>query len=188
MITMKSIIFSMLRISFLSIIFFSCQFFKSKSDDNQVIIDLTYKLVSFDNSFSIEFPSEPEYSVEDVQTEFGILQNHMYMLQYSKDIVFIIAFADYPDEINTLLLPDEIVKSASEGFTSEIGLDVQEQEKVKLQQRYSGYRFIASNEYYWCYMTNYYVPNRLYQLGILCETPDIYRKTAENFINSFRLL
>lgn len=166
----------------------SCNFFKPKNDDNQVIIELNYLHIQDDNSFSIRFPAKPQHTTENLETDFGTVQNNIYTFQYSDDLVFIASFATYPDKINKFISSDDIVKSVAEGFTKELGLKYIEIENIKLNNKYSGFKYIASNENYWCYMTNYYVPNRLYQVGIFSEKSDIYKKTAQNFIESFKLL
>jgi hypothetical protein len=147
-----------------------------------------YELVSEQGHFSIIFPGEPTYSVEDVETAMGKLKMHTYLFEESIDAAYMVAYIDYPDDLVEESDNDILLEAALEGALGSWGIDIDE---VKRETTWhSGYKGIFCNEKNDDTHAAYEVilaENRLYQLAILQYGKPIAKKTLSTFYDSFEL-
>ena len=74
-----------------------------------------YEISSFEGRFSITFPDKPGYSVEDVETDVGMLKMHTYIYEGSDDVAFLLAYIDYPQDLVDESDADDLLEAAMEG-------------------------------------------------------------------------
>jgi hypothetical protein len=152
----------------------------------ETTIDLNYKTTADDGTFSIKFPSKPEFSTEPVETEVAILDNNMYILEYSIDLAYMVAYTDYPQDHIDQYDSYELLDGAMSGFVGEIGMTIDKQDKIDIKG-HDGIEFVATGGGYWAHMRDYLVKNRLYQIGILSTSGPVNEADAEAFFDSFKL-
>lgn len=176
------------------IIFSGCNMFQKDSAEADVpeepvveaTIPLIHTLMAPDSSFTIDLPGEPEYSMEEVETEVGILQNNMYIYEYSYTLAYMIAYSDYPKDHIEKYDADELLQNSMNGFVGEIGMEIENNEKIKIK-KHAGIEFVAAGGGYWAHMRDYLVDNRLYQIGLLSTAEAINEADAAAYLNSFKL-
>lgn len=148
------------------------------------LISLEYTVLSPDGRFSVSFPGKPEFSTEQVASDEGILDNNMYIYEYSAELVYMLAYTDYATEHVFNYDPDELLNNAMNGFVDEIGMTVQKSDKIK-SGNHPGLEFIASGNQYYSHMCDFLVDARLYQIGLLSSGGKVNSDDASAFFSSF---
>jgi hypothetical protein len=147
-----------------------------------------HKKTSLFGKFSIVFPGEPDYSVEDVETEVGTLEMHTYLYEESDNVAYMVAYIDYPEDMVQESDNDVLLNAALEGALGSWGID---SEKVKKEVTWhSGHKGIFTKESSGDTYTAYevlMVGNRLYQIAILKYGKAIGKKELKAFYDSFEL-
>jgi len=168
----------------------SCNFFsKERSKDIAEVkytVELTYEITAPDGSFTIMFPGPPEFSSETIETEFGMLDNYMFIYEHSYSLAYMVAYSDYPDQHFEGEDSFDLLTNAMYGFIGEIGSKPEKTEKIRLD-KYPGLEFTASGNGYSVYMRDYLVNNRLYQIGIMNSSEKVNEGDAIAFFNSFSI-
>ncbi len=179
-------ILTILHISLFFVV--SCNFKESENEmqGKQPAINLEHTVHSPDGKFTISFPGKPEFSTESVASDEGILENNMYMYEYSQEIVYMLAYTEYEIKHIFGYDPYELLDNAMNGFVEEVGILVQKKEKIKTGE-HPGIEFIASGTEYHAHICDYLVENRLYQIGILSSAGQIEPADADAFFSSFKL-
>ena len=147
-----------------------------------------YTKTSLSGKFSIVFPGEPDYSVEDVETAVGTLEMHTYLYEQSGNAAYMVAYIDYPEDMVEESDNDVLLDAALEGALSSWGIDL---EKVNKEVTWhSGHKGIFTKESSGDTYTAYeviLVGNRLYQIAILQYDKAIGKKELKTFYDSFEL-
>jgi hypothetical protein len=147
-----------------------------------------YKKTSLFGKFSIVFPGEPDYSVEDVETAVGTLKMHTYLYEKSDNAAYMVAYIDYPDDMVEESDNDVLLDAALEGALGSWGIDA---EKAKKEVTWhSGHKGIFTKESSGDTYTAYeviLVGSRLYQVAILQYGKPIGKKELKSFYDSFEL-
>ena len=147
-----------------------------------------YKKTSLFGKFSIVFPGEPDYSVEDVETAVGMLKMHTYLYEQSTNAAYMVAYIDYPEDMVEESDNDVLLDAALEGALGSWGIDL---EKVNKEVTWhNGHKGIFTKESSGDTHTAYeviLVGNRLYQIAILQYDKPIGKKELKAFYDSFEL-
>jgi hypothetical protein len=127
-----------------------------------------YEISSFEGRFTITFPDKPAYSVEDVETDVGMLKMHTYIFEGSNDVAYLLAYIDYPQDLVEESDADDLLEAAMEGAVGSWGFDVNSMKKET--RWHTGYKGLYCNGSVDDTHTAYEVilaGNRLFQLAIL---------------------
>jgi hypothetical protein len=147
-----------------------------------------HKLNSKKGLFSITFPGEPGYSVEDVETAVGKLKMHTYLYEKSNDAAYMVAYIDYPADMVEESDNDVLLDAALDGALSSWGINV---DKAKKETTWhSGYKGIFCKESNGDTYAAYEVVlkgARLYQIAILQYGKSIGKKELSTFYDSFKM-
>lgn len=160
----------------------------SETAENEEIaeIELSFVVVPPDDSFVISFPGQPDFSSEPVETEAGLVENNMYIYEYNGSLAYMVAYTDYPPENIQNYDPYELLNNAMNGFVGEIGISVNDSEKINFQ-KHPGIEFTASGQGYWAHMRDYLIGHRLFQIGLLSTEKIVNKADALAFFESFNL-
>lgn len=147
-----------------------------------------YKKTSLFGRFTVVFPGEPDYSVEDVETAVGTLKMHTYLYEQSENAAYMVAYIDYPEDMVEESDNDVLLDAALEGALGSWGINA---EKAKKETTWhSGYKGVFTKESSGDTYTAYevlLVDNRLYQIAILQYGKPISKKALSSFYDSFEL-
>lgn len=144
-------------------------------------------------AFIAEFPNQPKYSVQDVETDVGTLDVHM--LLYSPDsgdenVVYSIIRTDYPKsqfENATEEYNDSALGGAVEGAITSVNGELLFDNKIKLNG-YPGRNVKIKIDGGFIYINAYLVENKMFITQIVCLTPNDKNKSITRFFQSFDLL
>ena len=147
-----------------------------------------YKLSSKEGNFFVQFPSEPDFSAEEVETAVGNLMMYTYLYEESDDAAYMVAYIDYPEDMVEESDNDVLLEAALNGALSSWGIDIEN--ATKETTWHSGYKGIYCKESNGNTHTAYeviLVGNRLYQIAILQYGKPISKKALNSFYDSFEI-
>lgn len=167
----------------------ACSFsFDTETDGVSVkVTDSKDSFVSEEGGFSVNFPGEPTFQSEPVDTAAGQITMNGYVYEESASRVFMVNYSDFPESLIAddprAMLQDE--KGGALETLGEYTLD--EEVELTLNGNPGLYYKARAGEYY--SMTNtYLVKNRLYQLIILSTGDYPSGEAADSFFGSFKFL
>jgi len=147
-----------------------------------------HKLSSKKGNFVIQFPGEPDFSTEEVETAVGYLMMYTYLYEVSDDAAYMVAYIDYPKDMVEESDNDVLLEAALNGALGSWGIDIDK--VVQKTTWHSGYKGIYCKESNGNTHTAYeviLVGNRLYQIVILQYGKSISKKAISSFFDSFEL-
>jgi hypothetical protein len=146
------------------------------------------KYKSDEGKFAIYFPGEPTISHENIPTEAGNIQLHMYMYEQSATEVFLIGYCDYPSDAVKAGSTTDMLQGAKNGIVNNLRATITEENKIT-EQGSEGIEFKASGNggIYLAYRV-LLKGNRLYQIGILRDGSFPSNENIQLFIGSFELI
>jgi hypothetical protein len=147
-----------------------------------------YEISSFEGRFSITFPDKPDYSVEDIETDVGMLKMHTYIYEGSDDVAFLLAYIDYPQDLVEESDADDLLEAAMEGAVGSWGFDMN---SLKKETRWHNgnkglYAKGSTDDTHTAYEV-ILAGNRLYQLAILQYNSPIDENELNTFFTSFKI-
>ncbi|MBI4235202.1 hypothetical protein HY604_02790 [Candidatus Peregrinibacteria bacterium] len=146
--------------------------------------------VSEEGAFKVYFESEPELDQQIVSdATLGDIPLYMFIDTITSTELFIVSYADYPQEFTDGADKDAMLEGAANGALEGFGITFPEvSEKVALDG-YNGFHFRGnSSEGFYADYYNYLVGNRLYQLLLMKESSYPSEENVQKYIKSFQLL
>lgn len=148
----------------------------------------SYVLSNSAKDFTINFPAEPEYSLENTDTDVGVIAMHMYSYALSEDMVYMVMYSDFPDGMMDGQDPQDILSGAKEGLVSDFeDMEVLNNDVISVQGN-PGRFYKSKNDDLVVLDKMVLVGNRLYQIMILTYYSDISEIHLQSFVNTFLLL
>lgn len=161
-----------------SFLFFSACSFSSDSKD---------LFVSEEGGFSVNFPGEPTFQSEPVDTAAGQITMNGYIYEESASRVFMINYSDFPES----LIADDprgMLQDEKVGALESLGEYTIDDEMELTLNGNPGLYYKASAGEYYSITSTYLVENRLYQLIILSSGDYPSGDVADSFFGSFKFL
>lgn len=145
--------------------------------------------VSEEGAFKVYFSNEPELDQQTVSDEtLGDIPLYMFIDTITSTELFIVSYADYPQEFTDAADKDAMLEGAASGALEGFGITFPEvSEKVTLDG-YNGFHFKGAAEGFYANYYNYLVGNRLYQLLLMAESGYPSEEDVTKYIKSFQLL
>ena len=142
----------------------------------------------------MDFPSEPEYTPQKVNTEIGALDLHFYMLDNTKKggNYYSSAYSEYPDSIlhsDKKELLDGFFKASIEGAVKNIHGELLSEKIIDI----NGYpgreiKVSAKSISLVLKMRIFLVENKVYMLQVLTPIKNDFNKSINKFLDSFELI
>lgn len=146
---------------------------------------------SDEGNFSINFPSEPEFSAEpiDLGEEQSTIMNSFTYVEGNKRVLMI-AYSDVPSD-DDFLIEDAraLLKEEQGGALGSFDVDKPEEEKQSDYGEYPGLFYKAkTSEGFYVVAQTYFINNRLYQIEMLISDNYPSQEEMAAFTGSFKLL
>ncbi|MFI5149500.1 MAG: hypothetical protein ACHQRM_07170 [Bacteroidia bacterium] len=162
---------------------------KSKKEEGTPVkaeAPVVKKYTSKDGRFAINFPAEPKVSHDTVQTEIGVLEFHMFMLEKSVTETYLAAYSDYPSEFVKESNRDSLLNAGKKGVLLKLNGKITEEKKMKIEGN-DGLLFKAVAGQVNLTYKMFIVGNRLYQIGILYDGSPVSEESIKEFFDTFEL-
>ncbi len=137
--------------------------------------------------FSVEFPSDPEKKIQQIPSQYGILD--MNMLTYTDgNSNFTASYTDYPLSSIVSVNIDSFLNGARDGALKNTNGKLIS-EKVIQYKNHPGreIKFSLLDGKAMIRAKYYLVRNRLYQILVVAPPADLYNKNLQTFYDSFKL-
>lgn len=148
------------------------------------------KFTSKDQSFSIEFPDTPAEQVQNIPTDVGDIEMHLFMHEVSDEEAYMVAYSDYPEEMVRQSDPQAMLDGAKNGGLENIFTDpILENEKDFMFNKVFPAKSFNARQKDGFYV-NYLLimkENRLYQIAIMKIGSYTDVKSNKQFFDSFKL-
>lgn len=140
---------------------------------------------SSEGAFSVLVQGMPELDNTEIDIIFGSVTLYMYIWDKT-DIVYMIAFADYPDEVVSYSNPEDMLDAAKEGALENVQGEIISEKNIELKG-YPGKEIVISAKVEEAIATVhlYMVRNRLYQVLVITTENDPQRDNVSKFLDSF---
>ena len=183
---MKKLYFILMLVAVMSLT--ACEFkLWPESDDSSSDYDdvdaEVESYVSVEGGFSVDFPGEPFLEVDPIETDYGLIDMYFYMYEESLYKAYMVAYADYPDQVIEDKGTDMVLEDAAYGMTEGMTVDYYED---LAQTAYPGKSISANDGVNYMDVDLYVVGNRLYQIAIIDSYG--YATDGLEFLASFELL
>lgn len=180
---MKKPLFKLLTLLVISASFFQCS--KAKQWDSFTFDEYGYQ---------IDFPSEPKYLSQKTNSEVGLLDLHIQLVDYTMKggSLYGISYTEYPGSFISSdkkeMLPDYF-KAAVNGAVNNMSGELLSESVIEIDG-YPGREIKAAikNGGYHMTMRMYLVKNKFYSLQVLSLRKAIDEEATKNFFDSFELI
>lgn len=145
------------------------------------------KFSSSQGAFSVLMPGTPTEQIRTANTAFGSIDVHMYLLEQT-DVVYMVAYSDYPNTVVQGRTPDMILDGARDGAVANaqgkllreliISLDGHEGRELHIETA-GGKATIKARIFI--------VGRRLYQEMVLTPKEETFSTNVNKFLDSFTL-
>jgi hypothetical protein len=140
--------------------------------------------------FSVLMPGEPTEGTQNVDTPFGPIAVHTFMVELkNKDVAYVTGYSDYPEAAIQAIGAEKALDGARDGVVSNIHGRLIAESFITLQNKYPGrdIKVEARDGKHAVRNRVYLVKNRLYQVLIVTNTDGLLSNDAVKFLDSFKL-
>ncbi len=140
---------------------------------------------SSEGAFSVLVMGMPDLDNTEIDIIFGSVTLYMFIWDKT-DIVYMIAYADYPEEVVSYSNPEDMLNAAKEGALENVQGEIISERNIELKG-YPGKEIVISAKVEKAIATVhlYMVKNRLYQVLVITTEDDPQEDNALKFLNSF---
>ena len=139
--------------------------------------------------FAINFPSEPQLSVDSFNTELGKVIMYSFLVETSVSKAQMVTYSDYSVSQQYISDPYKFIDGAKEGALRSLGIDDVIVDKRITLQSVPGVEVIGQNgQELFIHYKLFLKGNRLYQVGLLKEGEMEETEEELDFIQSFVFL
>lgn len=166
-----------------------------KSLNGKGTVQKWQKLKSEKYGFSIEFPADPSFSQQDVNTAVGDIKMNMYMLDMSnnsssKNAVYGVIESTYPESYFTDAddaFNENVLNGAINGGANNVNGTIL-YKKDLVFNGYPGKEAKIGIEGAFIYFKTYLVENNLYITQVICFPENDGNRDIDRFMDSFELI
>lgn len=163
---------------FIVVLFFGC----GKASEETLI-----EYTSDEGRFSVSMPGKPGKQTQNISTAVGSIAMHMFMVE-KKNIAYMVAYSDYPNEVIEESNPEEFLDAAKKGAMQNIGGKITKEEHIAFgEDPGRELNFSAKGGKGKGRVVIVLSGNRLYQvlaIGLNVQYPD---QIVKKFIDSFEI-
>ena len=162
----------------------------TKVNETQLEIPGDQKWVKYEapeGGFSVKFPTVPEVSSDDIETDIGLSTLQFYMSEMSSTEVYMVSFNEYAEGSLDGTDAKDLLEGGRDGAMGSLGIEGTEVEERFEYKGYSGLYFKANNGSFFVAYRLMLVNNRLYQVAILREGKYPSEANEKRFFKSFKL-
>jgi hypothetical protein len=146
---------------------------------------------SKDGKYSVLLPGKPEKETEQKFESNGVeLTMHMAMIAPSNDLVYLVAYNDYPEAAIAGADKDSMLDGVRDGDAKTFGGKVASEKKITLgKEKYPGREILIEKpDEGRVYRSRAYIAgNRLYQVVIIATKDVATNKDTDKYLESFKL-
>jgi len=158
------------------------------------LIGQTWKKYKYEDLAMVAyFPEEPSRTMQQVDSELGVLDMHMVMLQpsFSDDnALYGMIRSDYPESFFAdadAELYDSVLEGSVEGAVTNVNGDLVSDENITFNG-YPGRNIKIKIEGAYIYMRAILINHIMFINQVICETPNDGNDSIERFLESFEIL
>jgi hypothetical protein len=149
------------------------------------------EFTSKEGSFKILFPAAPQEQEQTIRSPVGPLVNRVFFcMAANNETVYLVSFANYPDEPLKQYTPEQILNAARNGTVENLKGKLVSEQKLTLDKTHPGLEFVIEVPNTAQYRARIYFANkRLYQV-VLVTSPKVTvsAKEIEDYFESFKLI
>ena len=141
--------------------------------------------------FSVEAPIPLKEQVQPIDTPAGKIDAHIFMAE-SKTIAYVVAYADYPEQVVSQSNPELVLNGARDGMVGNVNGKLVLETRITINN-YPGREVVVDVK-----MPDgkdgtvkarlYLVKNRLYQVEVVTTKGEVAITTINSFLDSFKLI